>query len=66
MNGKTNPDHGFTESPTTSSAYQPESTRKGPIRSAEERRKVNIPPPPGSPVRSGLDRRKGDRRVWKP
>jgi hypothetical protein len=37
--------------------------RKGPIRSGEERRKINIPPPPGSPVRSGLDRRKGDRRT---
>ncbi len=36
--------------------------RQGAIRSGEERRKVNIPPPPGSPVRSGLDRRVRDRR----
>jgi hypothetical protein len=36
--------------------------RQGAIRSGEERRKVNIPPPPGSPVRSGADRRALDRR----
>ncbi len=36
--------------------------RQGPTRSGEDRRKVNIPPPPGSPARSGVDRRKADRR----
>jgi hypothetical protein len=35
---------------------------QGPVRSGEDRRKVNIPPPPGSPVRSGQDRRKTDQR----
>jgi hypothetical protein len=41
----------------SSSDQTPQSTRKGPVRSGEERRKVNIPPPPGSPARSGKDRR---------
>lgn len=36
--------------------------RQMPVRSGEDRRKINIPPPPGSPVRSGLDRRMGERR----
>lgn len=36
--------------------------RQGAIRSGEERRKVNLPPPPGSPVRSAVDRRVLDRR----
>ncbi len=40
----------------------PNDRREGAIRSGEERRKVNMPPPPGSPVRSGVDRRTGDRR----
>jgi hypothetical protein len=39
-----------------------EERRQGPTRSGEDRRKVNIPPPPGSPVRTGTDRRKNDRR----
>ncbi len=39
-----------------------EERRHGAIRSGKERRKINIPPPPGSPVRSGGDRREGDRR----
>ncbi len=40
----------------------PNDRRQGAIRSGEERRKINVPPPPGGPVRSGLDRRIGDRR----
>lgn len=36
--------------------------RREAIRSGSERRKIAIPPPPGSPVRSGVDRRAGDRR----
>jgi hypothetical protein len=36
--------------------------RQGPVRNGEDRRKISIPPPPGSPVRSGLDRRGTDRR----
>lgn len=40
----------------------PQGIRQGPVRSTEDRRKVNIPPPPGSPVRSGQDRRQADRR----
>ncbi len=40
--------------------------RKAAIRSGKERRTIEIPPPPGSPVRSGLDRRKGDRRGGQP
>ncbi len=36
--------------------------RQGAIRSGEERRKVNLPPPPRSQVRSGVDRRVLDRR----
>ncbi|HVP43604.1 MAG TPA: hypothetical protein VMS96_09225 [Terriglobales bacterium] len=40
----------------------PKERRQGVIRSREERRKVDVPPPPGSPVRSGQDRRAGDRR----
>ncbi len=40
--------------------------RRGAIRSGKERRQIEIPPPPGSPVRSGLDRRKGDRRGGRP
>lgn len=48
--------------PNTSGNHLTQSTRKGPTRSPEDRRKVNIPPPPGSPVRSGLDRRTGERR----
>jgi hypothetical protein len=40
----------------------PQDRRKGPVRSGEDRRKANIPPPPGSPVRSGKDRREADRR----
>lgn len=46
----------------TGSGQLNESTRKGPLRSGQERRKIKVPPPPGSPVRSGLDRRTGDRR----
>ncbi len=37
--------------------------RQGAIRSGEERRKVNLPPPPRSQVRSGVDRRVLDRRM---
>jgi len=40
----------------------PNDRRQGAIRSGQERRKIDVPPPPGSPVRSGLDRRAGDRR----
>jgi hypothetical protein len=40
----------------------PKDRRQGAIRSGKERRKIAIPPPPGSPVRSGRDRRAGDRR----
>lgn len=40
----------------------PEERRLELRRSGEDLRKVNIPPPPGSPVRSGLDRRAGERR----
>ncbi len=36
--------------------------RQREARSGEERRKANIPPPPGSPVRCGQDRRQVDRR----
>lgn len=36
--------------------------RQGAIRSGKERRKIDMPPPPGSPVRCGFDRRAGDRR----
>lgn len=36
--------------------------RRETIRSGRERREIEIPPPPGSPVRSGMDRRAGDRR----
>ncbi len=36
--------------------------RQGAVRSGEDRRKVNIPPPAGSPLRSGRDRRQRDRR----
>ena len=36
--------------------------RQAAIRSGKERRAIDIPPPAGSPVRSGLDRRKEDRR----
>ena len=36
--------------------------RQTPLRSGEDRRKINIPPPPGSPVRSGQDRRAAERR----
>ena len=46
-----------------SSNLAPQSTRKGPLRSGEERRKINVPPPPGSPARSGKDRRSADRRL---
>lgn len=37
--------------------------RQGAVRAGEDRRKVQLPPPPGSPVRSGLDRRQRDRRA---
>jgi hypothetical protein len=47
----------------TGSEPTPKDRRQGAIRSGEERRKIKIPPPPGSPVRSGLDRRTGDRRT---
>jgi hypothetical protein len=47
----------------THSEQAPKNRRKGAIRSGEERRKIKIPPPSGSPVRSGLDRRTGDRRT---
>ena len=40
----------------------PNDRRQGAIRSGRERRKIDVPPPPGSPVRSGSDRRAGDRR----
>ena len=40
----------------------PDERRLGLSRSGEDRRKVNIPAPPGSPVRSGLDRRTAERR----
>lgn len=40
----------------------PKERRQGAIRSGKERRKIEIPPAPGSPVRSGRDRRVGDRR----
>jgi hypothetical protein len=46
----------------TGSEQTPKDRRQGAIRSGEERRKIKIPPP-GSPVRSGLDRRTGDRRT---
>ncbi len=39
-----------------------EDRRIGPIRSGKDRRNINIAVPPGSPVRSGLDRRVHDRR----
>jgi hypothetical protein len=45
------------------SELTPKDCRRGADRSGEERRKVKIPPPPGSPVRSRLDRRAGDRRA---
>lgn len=41
----------------------PKDKRQGALRSGEERRKVKIPPPPRSPVRSELDRRAGHRRA---
>lgn len=45
------------------SSPRPEQDRRhGSVRSGEDRRKVNLPPPPGSPVRSGKDRRQADRR----
>ncbi len=36
--------------------------RQGALRSGEDRRKINLPAAPGSPVRSGVDRRTVDRR----
>lgn len=36
--------------------------RRGAVRSEIERRKLEIPPPLGSLVRTGVDRRAGDRR----
>jgi hypothetical protein len=35
----------------------------GGIRSGEDRRQINLPPPLGSPVRAGVDRRVADRRA---
>jgi len=40
----------------------PHRPQYSPARSGEDRRKVNIPPAPGSPVRSGKDRRQPDQR----
>jgi hypothetical protein len=54
------------EKAETRSELTPKDRRQGAIRSGEDRRKINIPPPQGSPVRSGLDRRKGDRRTSSP
>ena len=50
------------EKAETSPEQMPNDRRQGAIRSGRERRKIDVPPPPGSPVRSGLDRRTGDRR----